>query len=316
MRIKRWVGTSEGQSIYDDEISHRLTMDEEIELSEAALGADAQRLRECLGRLADDPARLHVAAQLLLVFAVEGKPIAVAALARPDVLAREVSGPSGKTPLMMAATGCSVACVEILLPVSDAKRRDAQGLDALSHAARWGDWSCDCVMALLPHSEPNGVDGNGQTALHHVCERASDAGAECARLLHPCCDPEKTNDFGESALGMAAKKGRFLIAKLLLEESDPSELRVTEALARIEPSLANADEMRSLLGAFLAQKEGAAIAAALVAAEHDADALDGSRSRTAKEAPAEEQTDKDLASASPSHSSRNLAPRGVAARRV
>ena len=83
---------------------------------------------------------------------------------------------------MPSGIGGADACARRLIPVSDLRRRDARGMDALAMALGAGRW--DLARELIPRSDLAGVDAFGRDPLHHMSthELAGPA-LEIARMI-------------------------------------------------------------------------------------------------------------------------------------
>jgi ankyrin repeat protein len=127
----------------------------------------------------------------------------------------------GETPLIAAAQSGLSECVELLLPLSDAKHvRQIDGRTALIAAATVD--SADCVRLLLARSDLLAADDDGMTALHWAAA-SSDENVECLDLLlgAGASVAAAKDKRGQSALHMAAAIGSPLAVERLLQQIDP-----------------------------------------------------------------------------------------------
>jgi ankyrin repeat protein len=72
----------------------------------------------------------------------------------------------GVTPLMVAVLRDHVRCVELLLPVSDAKAVDEEDASALIYVSQ--HMRLDCAKALVAASDVDQRDAEGRTAMDHA----------------------------------------------------------------------------------------------------------------------------------------------------
>jgi ankyrin repeat protein len=125
------------------------------------------------------------------------------------------------TALMFAARASDPAILRALLPVSDARATDADGLDALCWAAQGrGPKSLEKVEALLPESNLNHEDASGLCALMHAARHGN---AEAARRLLSAVGEERARRaarFGETAFEFAIGSGDAECAALFLPFGD------------------------------------------------------------------------------------------------
>ena len=121
---------------------------------------------------------------------------------------------AGMTALMWAARRRDVACLNLLLPVSNALTRDARGCTALIHAACKGHEAC--VRLLLPVSDALAVDKDGWTAL---TQAAACGKTSCVQTLLPVSDV-LAKVSGITALMFAAQHGSQSCVEALLPLSD------------------------------------------------------------------------------------------------
>jgi len=131
----------------------------------------------------------------------------------------QAKGPSGSTALMLAAEHGRAPCVELLLPVSDARAVDDHGQTAFMRAS-----TPACLQALLAVSNPNAVCSMGRDALMHAAARGE---ADCVRWLIPVSNPSRTTpEMGHDALWLAVDdgKGSMECALALLPVSDARRL--------------------------------------------------------------------------------------------
>lgn len=126
---------------------------------------------------------------------------------------------SNSSPLMAAAEGGHVECLEVLIPVSDCTAHDNI---ALCLAAKNGHTKC--VDLLIPVSHPN-YNSNEIGALRLAAEHGH---AQCVqRLVSHCAN---TNAI---ALLSASLRGHAECVKILVPVSDPEKMGVSlEAAAR------------------------------------------------------------------------------------
>jgi ankyrin repeat protein len=120
----------------------------------------------------------------------------------------------GYTPLMHACVSGSLACVEALIDVSDAKAKTAFGHTALMFAAR----SCpEAVERLIPLSSPRSLSRDGESALMAAIGAKK---TQSARLLLPVSNLKQKNQDGLTALAQAVRAGEEEMVELLLDGSD------------------------------------------------------------------------------------------------
>lgn len=142
----------------------------------------------------------------------------------------ELRGPSGLTPLMLAAKRRDSECAKILRPYSDLSAKDPRYQTALMMAAANGDASCveiladsascaarmfdgatalmlaarecsvPCLEILLKWSDPDAADWDGLTSLMELAMRGFQEGVQ---LLAPLCDLEAEDSSGKTALDFA-----------------------------------------------------------------------------------------------------------------
>lgn len=147
------------------------------------------------------------------------------------------------TPLMIAASWGSVACVELLLPVSDANARDAKGNDALMAAAGAADELAGlvpCIRLLAAHCDPNAQNNAGETALMRAAwRRAPNAVRELARLS----DAAVECDDGSLAIDFAMEVRSVECVLALKNAVDPAT-RNKNGLSLAERARAFGDEAR------------------------------------------------------------------------
>jgi len=110
----------------------------------------------------------------------------------------------GITALHLSAMTGSLSCVEFFLSLCDARAVLANGESALFFAAQMGHVAC--VNALLPHSDANQRAGDalrGDTALHTAVRHRR---LDCARFLLSAANPDALNDEGATPLFLACSR--------------------------------------------------------------------------------------------------------------
>ena len=109
---------------------------------------------------------------------------------------------SGFTTLMLAAGSGHTACLQLLLPVSNAKTTTEDGITALMWAAANGQ--ATCLKLLLPVNDASSQDKRGMTALMWT---ASLGHTGCVKLLLPLCEPTDQCNLGKPAISYARAYG-------------------------------------------------------------------------------------------------------------
>ena len=224
---------------------------------------------EPYGFLDDGASRVSVAT---VCFDPSGEPVAVAASANADALARSrlwwtaragraddvrrlvaagenpnAADVDGETPVHAAARSGDAATVKTLLEGGgDPDRPALYGVTPLQLAVAGG--RVDTVVVLLQAgAQPNSRDLFGKTALHDAAMRRSVQLAEL--LLAHGADPSATDDAGMSALHIAAASGQERLAALLIARganararnvagSKPSDLAAGSGYSRLAGALA------------------------------------------------------------------------------
>jgi ankyrin repeat protein len=120
--------------------------------------------------------------------------------------------------LMLAARGGSLECLELSLPLCDAKAMDESGWTALTHAVFCG--SADCAERLLPLSDFRATDAQGLDALHWA---ATGGHARCVELLIARDEGRELGGGEWGALALAAKTGDAECVRALLATQDPTQ---------------------------------------------------------------------------------------------
>ncbi len=132
-----------------------------------------------------------------------------------DALLRAGADPLAADKFGQTALHCAgAACIEALLPGSDAGARDSDGQTPLMHAAAR---NAECVSLLLPASDPRAEDDSEQTALHIAASRGE---PESVELLAPLSDLDARDGDRLTALMVAARGGDARAIKALLPGSD------------------------------------------------------------------------------------------------
>ena len=116
----------------------------------------------------------------------------------------------GMTPLIWAALNGHEACVQLLLPKSEALSASKSGLTALMCAAANGQ--ANCVNILLPVSNALDKDRGGLTALMWAACGGNDA---CVRILLPVSDVLGKDNEGLTASALAKEKGYKSLAHFI-----------------------------------------------------------------------------------------------------
>lgn len=158
------------------------------------------------------PRKLTAADERLLAAAADGDAL------RALLALREGASPGavdeqGFTALGLAARWGKTDCVRALRPLSDPSVGNApSGKSALLVAAANG--RADCVEELLPHSDPAATDNYGFTALMLAAGVRNPA---ALALLLPYGGLEAKNRAGQTALTRAAREGHDECVRALLE---------------------------------------------------------------------------------------------------
>jgi len=129
----------------------------------------------------------------------------------------------GRTPLMTAIRFGNEEATRALLPVSDAKAVDQEGVSALIMAAERGRDAM--VLDLLPESDPLAAGKDGKTALMHCAVRGN---FDAVKLLLPMSDAKAVDCNGMSAIVLAAATGSgwaIDCVRILLPKSDPDAIQ-------------------------------------------------------------------------------------------
>jgi ankyrin repeat protein len=136
------------------------------------------------------------------------------------------------TRLMVVARRGNLAEVQALLPISDPRAANRDGVDALGFAALAGH--ADCVRALRGHCDPNRRDAEGKDALMMAALSGS---VDCVAELLTVCDPRAKTGNGLTALMLASGMGFAPVAHILMERSDLDAMdrlgRNAQGLARM-----------------------------------------------------------------------------------
>ena len=127
----------------------------------------------------------------------------------PLAIANETSG---ATLLILAAELNGVACLKLLLPISDAKATLFDGSNALFCAAAAGH--AECVALLAGPCDPSAVNRAGETPLVAAVRAAS---LPCVEALLPFGGIDRLTQRGKSALMIAAEQNNASLVRLLLQ---------------------------------------------------------------------------------------------------
>ena len=141
---------------------------ESKDLRHVILAGDADRLK-ILMRSADFDAELKTEREwtLLMLAASDGHAACIQLLLPVSNALHKAYGDI--TALMLAAVSKQPDCVHLLLPQSDAAASDSRGMNALMWAAYHGGEAC--VKKLLPVSLAQTCDHGGLTASDHARDR-------------------------------------------------------------------------------------------------------------------------------------------------
>lgn len=116
----------------------------------------------------------------------------------------------GVTALMFAAFKGASACVQLLLPLSNALNKDRKGSTALIWAAGHAD--AGCTKILLPFSDALAQNNRGWTALIFA---GWNGATDCVRLLLPESDVFAESNIGVTAMGYALSRGHVKSTALI-----------------------------------------------------------------------------------------------------
>ena len=125
---------------------------------------------------------------------------------------------NGDTPLILAVKEGNEKIVQLVLPISDAKRTDPyDGETALIYAARWK--SEKMVEILIPVSDAKASNNDGETALMGAAKKGN---VKSVELLIPVSDIKAINNYGKTALDIAKiiakSSGNDQIVELLQQQ--------------------------------------------------------------------------------------------------
>jgi ankyrin repeat protein len=123
---------------------------------------------------------------------------------------------TGWTPLIQAAQGGHTKIVELLLNVSsiDPNHKDSDGRSALSWAAARGHIGVTSALLSRDLTKVNIKDSKGMTPLAWAARNGRDA--VLLQLLQRDADSNSSNNFGETPLDMALRRGHVLASQYLL----------------------------------------------------------------------------------------------------
>jgi hypothetical protein len=134
--------------------------------------------------------------------------------------------------LFLAAGEGHAACVELLLPLSDARAKNDSGETALMRAAANGH--AECVRLLLPVSDPLAVDrGFGRSALFFAMASDAPGALDCFELLAPVSDLVSCPLEGDFARPHASSPLRFAVSAALTRDRQGQTEPRRQALAMI-----------------------------------------------------------------------------------
>lgn len=143
---------------------------------------------------------MHRAAQV-------GDPIALARALSAGANPRDRL-PNTSFALLSASWSGNLACVELLLPLSDPKAAGVHGMTALMMAVLKGHM--ELIHALLPVSDPLARDELGSNALSYAMLKEQE---QAAQVLWPVSDPYGRMGPGQSSMEIARANGNHAFAE-------------------------------------------------------------------------------------------------------
>jgi hypothetical protein len=199
---------------------------------------DAARVRRMLG---DFPGLAHaVRRQDSHGMQVDWSALHIAAMKGHDAVAQSLVGAGaavdggdsvGQTPLMYAAMQGHTAMVKLLLEEgAEPCAAASEGYTALMYAAR--NAALPSARLLIESgAEVNQATEAGDTALFFAIHADPEDRALIRFLLEQGCDPEKRNDDGMTAAGLAREEGKYDLANFIEDYAEQIEMSRAEEAA-------------------------------------------------------------------------------------